>query len=155
MIGKLEARLREQTQLLEQVSSACVLCHVQPSCVDMGHDLPTGGPWPGTWEWHMPFLCVQTQERWKAMVEKAQAESLQRSLEEQQKFMMQQLSMVQEEREKEKVRLNKYLQVLFPCAVSLCSAALWHGVEDRAGVWAAASFTCPWPPSSHTWLHGE
>ncbi|XP_048148379.1 fas-binding factor 1 [Corvus hawaiiensis] len=59
MIGKLEARLREQTQLLEQ-------------------------------------------ERWKAMVEKAQAESLQRSLEEQQKFMMQQLSMVQEEREKEK-----------------------------------------------------
>lgn len=37
VIAKMEARLGEQTRLLEQVSPCCVLGPGQPSCLDMGH----------------------------------------------------------------------------------------------------------------------
>lgn len=37
VIAKMEARLGEQTRLLEQVSPCCVLCPGQPSRLGMGH----------------------------------------------------------------------------------------------------------------------
>ena len=37
VIAKMEARLSEQTRLLEQVSPHCVLCPGRPSCLGMGY----------------------------------------------------------------------------------------------------------------------
>lgn len=36
VIAKMEARLGEQTRLLEQVSLCCILCLGQPSCLGVG-----------------------------------------------------------------------------------------------------------------------
>ena len=82
-------------------------------------------------------------------------ESLQHSLEEQQRVMTQQLSMERAELERAKVRWGGHLQALFICPVSLTRAALQCVVEETAGCWAAASFLCPLPPQSHTRSHGE
>lgn len=49
-------------------------------------------------------LSWALQERWRVAAEKSKAESAQRSLEEQRKVMVQQLSMEREELERAKVR---------------------------------------------------
>uniref|UniRef100_A0A8D0F029 Fas-binding factor 1 C-terminal domain-containing protein n=1 Tax=Strix occidentalis caurina TaxID=311401 RepID=A0A8D0F029_STROC len=94
VVAKMEARLDEQTRLLEQ-------------------------------------------ERQRALAERSRVESLQHSLEEEQRAVTQQLSVERAEMERAKVRWGGDLQVLFTCPVSLSGAAL----RSSRGAWGQ-SFPC-------------
>lgn len=53
LAAKTEARLDEQTRLMEQVSPHCVLCPDQAPGWVWGVCLICGGPWPEAREWRL------------------------------------------------------------------------------------------------------